>query len=144
MNNFELESLLHTQIPLSRLMGVKVTTADGNLIKLEADLEPNHNHLGTAFGGSLSTLMILAAYCQIFQRINRSGHVVLKSSVMSFKVPVNQKLCAISQPPDAQVIDHFLKTYHKKGKARLNIESHILLEDGTIACTMISEFVGLV
>jgi len=58
----ETERFLHEQIPLTRAMGVRVRSWDGEKLWLSAPLEPNHNHLGTAFGGSLSALATLAGY----------------------------------------------------------------------------------
>lgn len=83
-----LEQRLHRQIPVSQFMQFEVVRLAED-IELERDLAPNHNHLlGTAFGGSLSALMILAAYCQLFRLINENGHVVLKSTSMQFLIPV--------------------------------------------------------
>jgi thioesterase domain-containing protein len=143
LNTKQLEQRLHQQIPLSQFMQVQVIKADDTEIELQSDLNPNHNHLGTAFGGSLSCLMILAAYCQIFRIINESGHVILRSSSMDFLLPVEQTLRAICKSPSEESVQNFLKVYNKKGKARLSLESQIILDDGRVACTMTAEFVGV-
>lgn len=142
MDKKQLIEMLHREIPMSRFMQVEIITIDEKLVELACDLEPNHNHLGTAFGGSLSCLMILAAYCQIFRMINSSGHVLLKSGSMEFFCPVEEQLHAICKPPSPKEIETFLKNYNKKGKARLHLESSIVLSDGRVACTMKTEFVG--
>lgn len=139
----ELQEKLHREIPLSRFMQVQVVKLDEAGVELECALEPNHNHLGTAFGGSLSCLMILAAYCQIFRLIDSSGHVVIKSGELNYKIPVNQKLRAVCPPPSLEEIQNFTEAYRKKGKARLTLESSIVLDDGRVACTLQSEFVGI-
>jgi thioesterase domain-containing protein len=143
MDAQKLELKLHQEIPLSRFMQVKVVKAEEDFVELECELSPNHNHLGTAFGGSLSCLMILAAYCKVFQLISETGHVVLKSNSSEFFLPVQEKLRAICRSPNSDKIEEFLKTYQKKNKARLTLESHIILHDGKIACSMTSEFVGV-
>ncbi len=89
-----LEQYLHKKIPVSKFMQVEVTSIDQD-IELQCALAPNHNHLGTAFGGSLSALMILAAYCQLFGLIEEQGHVVLKTTSMQFLIPVDEKLRAV-------------------------------------------------
>src|SRR5438046_2898870 len=116
MNNADIEKLLHTQIPLAKAMNVRVVHSGENRIELTSPLEPNHNHLGTAFGGSLSALMLLAAYCRLFQLIEGKGHVVLKSSTMKFLKPVNEEIRAISLPASPEATQEFQKTYKKKGK----------------------------
>ncbi len=90
-----LQDKLHAEIPMSKYMQVKVVRADQQEIELECDLAPNHNHVGTAFGGSLATLMVLAAYCQLFEIINETGHVLLKNTSMNFVYPVEEKLRAV-------------------------------------------------
>lgn len=143
MNPQALENRLHTQIPLSKFMQVQVTRVDNTEVELQCILEPNHNHMGTAFGGSLSCLMILAAYCQTFKLIQANGHVVLKSSSMKFMIPVEETLRAICKTPSNEEVQSFTNTFHKKGRARIELESHILLKNGQVACTLTGEFVGI-
>lgn len=138
-----LQDKLHAEIPMSKYMQVKVVHADQNQIELECDLAPNHNHVGTAFGGSLATIMVLAAYCQLFEIINETGHVLLKSSTMNFVAPVQEKLRAVCKAPDAEQVRKFQEAYAKKGKARLELKSQVVLADGRIACEMTGEFVGV-
>ncbi|MEN0059560.1 MAG: YiiD C-terminal domain-containing protein [Bdellovibrio sp.] len=142
MTQKALEELLHRQIPLSKFMQVEVTMTETQ-VELQSELTPNHNHLGTAFGGSLSCLMILAGYCQIFRLLNESGHVVVKSTTMNFNHPVEEKLKAVCSGPSPEEATEFLKMYNKKGKARLQLNSQIILSDGRVACTMTGEFVGI-
>lgn len=142
MNRKALEKRLHTQIPVSEFMQVEVIRLDDD-VELQCELAPNHNHLGTAFGGSLSALMILAAYCQLFRLIHENGHVVLKSTSMQFLLPVKEKLHAICKSPSKKDIQNFTNTFEKKKKARLNLESQIILSDGRVACTLTGEFVAV-
>ncbi|MBX3021429.1 MAG: YiiD C-terminal domain-containing protein [Bdellovibrionales bacterium] len=142
MERAGLEQLLREQMPLALAMDVRVALADANSIELTCRLAPNHNHLGSAFGGSLSALMILAAYCRLFHLMNGQGHVLLKSSQMEFFKPVHEDLRAICGPPDPREAQEFLKTYNKKGRARLTLVSEIRLTDGTVAARMTGEFVG--
>jgi len=150
MKASDLEKRLHTEIPLSQFMQVRVIKADEASVELQCPLGPNHNHVGTAFGGSLSCLMILAAYCQIFQLIDenrtqdKTSHVLLKSSSFEFFHPVDKDLKAICKISDLNAAQYFLKTYRKKGRARLILESQIFLPSGQVACQMKAEFVGIV
>lgn len=139
----KMETLIRQLIPLSDYMQVKVLKADSEQVTLTCKLEPNHNHLGTAFGGSLSCLMILAAYCRTFQLINENGHVLLQSSSMEFLLPVEENLVAVCKGPSANEVQDFLKALSKKRKARLNMKSEIVLADGRVACTMTGEFVAI-
>jgi thioesterase domain-containing protein len=142
MTAAELEKLLRTQMPLAEAMDVRVLKADALNMELGCGLAPNHNHLGSAFGGSLSALMILAAYCRLFFLMNGKGHVLLKSSQMEFLLPVTEDLRAFVLAPQTKDVYAFLKAYQKKGRARLVLISEVRLADGRVACRMTGEFVG--
>ena len=58
----ETEKFFHQQIPITRAMGVRVAAYDGQRFTLVAPIALNFNHLGTAFGGSLSAVATLAGY----------------------------------------------------------------------------------
>lgn len=143
MNASTLEKKLHTEIPLSQFMQVKVIHADEKQIELHCPLAPNHNHVGTAFGGSLATMMVLAAYCQLFKIIKETGHVLLKTSAMNYMHPVKETLRAVCVAPKDAEVKKFKDAFAKKGKGRLTLTSQILLADGRIACEMTGEFVGV-
>lgn len=143
MNAPNLEIKLHAEIPLSQFMQVKVIYADEKKIELTCPLAPNHNHVGTAFGGSLATLMVLAAYCQLFKIINETGHVLLKTSSMNYMHPVKENLRAVCNAPTDEQVKKFKEAFAKKGKGRLTLTSQILLADGRTACEMTGEFVGV-
>lgn len=68
------EHYLHEHIPITRAMGLKVTAYDGDSVRLWAPLEPNLNHRNTAFGGSLSTLGILAGWSLLHVKMQEAGH----------------------------------------------------------------------
>lgn len=143
MNAQALQDKLHAEIPMSKYMQVRVVRANEHEIELECDLAPNHNHVGTAFGGSLATLMVLAAYCQLFEIINETGHVLLKNTSMNFIYPVEETLRAVCKAPGLDQVKKFQEAYSKKGKARLELTSQIVLADGRVACQMTGEFVGV-
>ena len=57
-----IQEVLHSKIPITRAMGVRVAEYDGRRLVLSAPLDANVNHLGTAFGGSLNALAVLSGY----------------------------------------------------------------------------------
>lgn len=54
--------LLYRQVPLLRHTDVRVTSLQQDEVRLHAPLAANGNHHGTAFGGSLSMLGIVAGW----------------------------------------------------------------------------------
>ncbi len=144
MTNQDLENFLKQQIPITKAFGVKVVKADHDQVELICPLELNHNHLGTAFGGSLAAVAILAGYTWIFQELDRRGHkvhVLLKSSEAEYHMPVHEDLRAMCKAPDENTFESFIKAFEKKGLARLNLTSEIRTSQG-VACTLKGEFVA--
>lgn len=125
------EQMLHAQIPLTRAMGVQIVgrTAEGGVI-LEAPLEPNHNHLNTAFGGSLAALATLSGYVMLWLEVDDPDcHIVIRESRVSFQRPVRGRLRAICQRPSDAAIAEFREAFARKDRARLELEAVIEGED---------------
>lgn len=124
-----LERTLHAQIPLTRVMDVRVLRFDQNGLTLSAALTPNLNHKMTAFGGSLNSLATLAGWglvqllCTTEQR--RAITVVIQQSRVQFLKPVTHDFAATCPLPPQPVIEKFLRTLERKGRARLDLEASI-------------------
>ncbi len=144
MTNHELEIFLHEQIPISKAMGIKIVAIDEEKVELNGPLGPNKNHLGTAFGGSLNALLVLAGYSWIFNSLEDRGHhchILLKSAQTKYIHPVHEDMKSICLKPSQEIYDDFIKVYERKGLARIELISNIISRDG-IACTFIGEFVA--
>ncbi|MDZ4286355.1 MAG: YiiD C-terminal domain-containing protein [Prosthecobacter sp.] len=120
------ERFLHEQIPLTRAMEVKVESYDGAQLVLAAPLEPNHNHLGTAFGGSLAALATLAGYALLWLELgDRQAHIVVRESTIRYRRPVRGALRAICPRPDAAAWASFRATFDTLGKAHIRLPVRI-------------------
>ena len=88
----ETEEFFHQQIPITRAMGVRVAAYDGQQFTLVAPIALNFNHLGTAFGGSLSAVATLAGYGLLWLELrDRTCHLVIRQSSLSFRRPVRKE-----------------------------------------------------
>lgn len=113
---------LHRWIPLSRAMGVRVEAYDGETLVLAAPAELNHNHLGTAFGGSLSALATLAGYGLLWLELgSRDSHIVIRRSSIQYLRPVHGGLRAVCRRPAAEVVAAFKAKFARVGKARITL-----------------------
>lgn len=118
----ETEQFLHEQIPLTQAMGVQVAAFDATHLILTAPLGPNHNHLGTAFGGSLSAIATLAGYALLWLELgDRSAHVVVRESTIRYDHPVRGDIRAISPRLGAEAVAEFRAKFEKTGKAKIGI-----------------------
>jgi len=139
----ETTTYLHEQIPLTRAMGVQVAAYDGARLVLTAPLAQNHNHLGTAFGGSLNALATLAGYALLWLELkDRTAHIVIRKSSIQFHHPVRGELQAVCRIPDAAVLVAFRRAFAHKGKARLELRVEIV-EEGTVAVEFTGTFVAV-
>jgi thioesterase domain-containing protein len=139
----ETEAFLHEQIPITRAMGIGVESYDGHQFVLTAPLAPNHNHLGTAFGGSLAAVSTLAGYGLVWLELgDRTAHVVIRESEISYRHPVLGTIRAICRRPDEATITKFKTQFASRGKARLRLEV-VIEESGLTAVKFSGTFVAL-
>jgi thioesterase domain-containing protein len=139
----ETEAYLQSQIPLTKQMGVRIASFEGDDLVLTAPLEPNHNHLGTAFGGSLAALATLAGYVMVWLLLeDRSAHVVVRESHIRYRRPVRGCLRAVCARPAKAEWQVFQGTFAASGKAHLRMRVRIE-EGGEVGVEFEGDFVAL-
>ena len=119
-----LEYTLHSEIPISQAMGIRVAYYDGATLRLAAPLAPNINHKCTAFGGSLYTLAVLCGWGMLYLKLAEAAlhkHIVIQESNIRYVLPVDQDMQAECLLDDA-VFQHFLRTLNKYDRARLSLD----------------------
>jgi len=139
----EIERFLHSKIPLTAAMGVQVEAWNEDGLVLTAPLGPNHNHLGTAFGGSLAALLILSGYSLLWLEIgDAETHIVVRKTSLDYLRPVEGVLRAVCARPAPEALSVFKETFARRGKARL--ELHATIESaGETAVEFQGTFVAL-
>jgi thioesterase domain-containing protein len=146
MSPRDLGAFLHEKIPLTRAMGVRVAESGARLV-LEAPLDANVNHLGTAFGGSLHALPTLACYAALWTLLREAGldgHVVVKRSAAQYRQPVKGVLRAVCARPTAAACAEFIADLRRHKKARMELTAIVEGEDGKPAVDFIGSFVAVV
>ena len=135
MDLSELEAYLHRQIPLSAAMQVSVRSATVDSVVLAAPLEPNINHKSTAFGGSVSTLAILAAWSLVHLRLVEAGlasEVVIQSNRMDYERPIHGAFTARSSLADPSGWPGFVRMLTRKKLARVEVQSALIYDDAVV------------
>ena len=126
-----IQELLHSKIPITRAMGVRVAEYDGRRLVLSAPLDANINHLGTAFGGSLNALAVLSGYGLLWLELRDDEcHIVIRESSISYERPVRGEIRAACALPEAGALAEFKQTFHQKSRARIALAATI--EDGGV------------
>jgi thioesterase domain-containing protein len=139
----EIEEFFYKQIPITRAMGVRVAACDAQQFTLVAPIALNHNHLGTAFGGSLSAIATLAGYGLVWLELaDNTCHVVIRKSSLSFRRPVRSEIVAICRRPAQEELQTFKATLAEHCKARITLDVTIE-EAGLVAVEFRGIFVAL-
>lgn len=131
----ELEKKLHTQIPLTRLMNLKVENYDDEKLITTAPLDININDKGTAFGGSLATMTIISAWsiCWLITKelgFDSNNIVVIKNE-HSYKKPVTKDIVCHTLKPSLEELNTLKEKLILKKSASIKIKS-MIIEDGDI------------
>ena len=141
----ELARYLHSQIPLSKAMGVAVLSIEPDALVLQAPLPPNINHHHTVFGGSASTLATLAAWSLLHTRLQREGianRLVIRHNTMAYEQPMRGDFSARATLAEPARWPAFIEMLARKGKARISVVS-VLECHGHAAGRFTGEFVAL-
>jgi len=119
-----LQHRIDREITLAKPMGVIVESADDAGVVLRAPLAPNSNHKGTAFGGSLFALAVLAGWAWASRYLatqELAADAVIQESSMRFLAPVHGELCASVASPAAAEIDKFRRMLARAGRGRIRL-----------------------
>lgn len=126
-----LELILHTEIPISKAMGVRVRGYDGSSLGLDAPLVPNTNHQHTAFGGSLYSLAVLCGWGLLHLKLADAKlhkHIVIQDDSIRYLHPVQRELHAECRLDDT-VFKRMLNALHRHGRARISLDVTITQDD---------------
>ena len=142
---FGLEGYLHSHIPLSRHLGVRVGHASFDGVRLLAPLEPNLNHRKTGFGGSISAVAILAGWSLLWCRLRErtGGHnIVIQHNTVDYVAPVTADFSATCNAPSEMAWGRFQRAFDQRGRARIHLAATVDVADLQVA-TFTGWFVAL-
>lgn len=123
-----LNELIHSSIPITQSMGIEVTDYTGDKIVFSAPLDKNRNDKGTAFAGSLYSLLVLTGWGFVTLGLEDEGVdarvVIHKGEITYFKPVREHNFEACCRRPGAGAWDQFKNNLinESKGKIGLIIE----------------------
>ena len=109
---------------------------DGDALRLHAPLAAHVNDKGCAFGGSLASLMTLAAWGVLTLRLHAAGitaDVFVADTQVQFRAPLFADLHAQARLAADADWDGFLARLRERGRAGIALEASVRLPDGGIA-----------
>lgn len=141
----EVESYLRRHIPLSAAMGVRVVACEPGGVTLTAPLAPNINHRATVFGGSASAVAILAAWTWLHFTLRTAGQpsrLVIQKNTIDYLAPITGEFEAHCAAPGTAIVEKFLRTLARHGKARLEVGA-VLTCAGKKVATFTGDYVAV-
>lgn len=129
----DLEEKLHTQIPMTKYMQLKVNSINDNKLITTAPLEPNINDKGTGFAGSLSTLVTISGWSACFLEVKKLGFdesmiAIIKSDTL-YKSPITKDMKCITTLPTKEQIEVLKEKLKEKSSGSIKINSRIIEDD---------------
>jgi thioesterase domain-containing protein len=134
VNAVELTTYLHDVIPLSAAMGATVIEVAHGRVVIGAPLEPNRNHRGTVFGGSLSTLAVLAGFSVVLLGLREKGlphRVVIQRNEYDYLLPADGPFEAVATI-EARRWRRFVETLERRDRARITIDADVSDSTGLV------------
>lgn len=122
-------------IPLTRSLAVDLVAYDGRQLLVSAPLEPNHNHQGTAFGGSLYSVAVVSAWGLLELQLvdaGLTGNILIQSGEMDYLEPVDGDFYALCALTDEDLMRRFHKSLARHGKGRLNLTAQIFRGEASL------------
>lgn len=136
---------LHSEIPLSQQMGVRVEAVEPGRVRLAAPLEPNLNHKSTAFGGSISALAILAGWALVHTRslsASLEGDIVIRSNEIAYLAAATGQLGAEAVLADEPAWTKWEARLSRRRTARIDVDI-VVVSAGRTCARMRAEYVAI-
>lgn len=133
-------------MPPVRALQLRLHHYDGERLHLVAPLAPNMNDKANAFGGSLASIMTLAAWALVSVKLEEAGaqaDVYVQDSSLRYRHPLYDELAAQAWLAPDQSWEQFLAAFRQHGKARALMQARISNAVGTECCSLEGRFVAL-
>lgn len=127
-------------------MGIRIAGYDGDALRLHAPLARHVNDKGCAFGGSLASLMTLAAWGLVTLRLEHAGldaDVFVADSQVRYLKPLFADLEAEARLAEGDGWAPFLATLRERGRARAVLATTVRLPDGGVAADARARYVAI-
>lgn len=140
-----LQILLDAMPPVVAL-GVRVLHLDEHVIRLGAPLALNVNDKACAFGGSLASLLTLAAWGALESALHTRGveaDVFVANSELRYLAPLYGDLIAEAQLPDTAAIDALVGKLGERGRGGIVMEATARNAEGQPVTTLSGRYAAV-
>ena len=145
----ELERLIVEEMPITEHLEFSLAADEDGRVHASAPLQPNANHMGSAFGGSLSMLATVTGWAMMHQVVEdavedmrRRVEVMIQESDIEYLRPVYENISVICERPDEDALERFERMMERWGRARLELKCKIDAA-GERAVTFMGKYVAM-
>ncbi|MGE0633702.1 MAG: YiiD C-terminal domain-containing protein [Pseudobdellovibrionaceae bacterium] len=140
-----IEEEILQKIPVLNAFGVEVEKLSQDECWVRIPLEPNHNHKGTAFGGSLYAVSIAACYALLYKSQKDACVVnwdlVIAKGEVEYLAPVQFDFYVVAKMNFSKWEAVVRKLQKNQKPGRLNIKAEVRVQrDGPALCIFNGEF----
>ena len=130
----ELVNYLEKAIKIIEKMGMRILDFRKNAVKIILPKEPNVNHIGTVYAGSLFSLADYAGGVLFFATFDgKKYYPLLKEVTIAFKKPATTDITVEASMPPAQA-EQIKNITDDTGKADWVLDLELKDEKGDICC----------
>jgi thioesterase domain-containing protein len=136
----DLVGYLEKAIPIIEKMGMRILDLEKQSVRIMLPKEPNLNHIGTVYAGSLFSLADFAGGVLFYSAFDlRKYYPLLKEVTITFKRPATTDITveASMTPEQAEGIK---KLTDETGKADWTLDLELKDEQGNVCCIVHGNF----
>ncbi len=140
-----LQALLDAMPPV-KAIGATVTRCDASGVTLSAPLALNVNDKACAFGGSLASLLTLAAWAALESALHRRGlkaEVYVADSQLTYLAPLYDGLVAEAEAPSDEAMNALLAKLEARGRGGIPLSAVARDAQGQIITTLAGRYAAL-
>jgi thioesterase domain-containing protein len=145
VNSKELIATLKDKIALYEHLGIKSVDITDHQVRFKVSLIDNKNHKGTAFGGSVYAVAVLASYAMVLAGLKTRGikteDIVIAKGEIQYHRPIDTDFEVVCEFNDARAEHDFYEELRAQGKVRGTLTTHILAEGGSRNASLSGVFV---
>lgn len=140
-----MQTYIERAIPSVKNLGALVIQCEPGLVRIQAPLDVNRNHVGTAFGGSLNSLLTLSSWAWLFNKLKVEGYVaevVIQKASTQYILPVSSpEIITQCKGPSEERWRRFYKVFQRRGLGRIELRAGIE-QNGQLAAQFTGQFVA--
>lgn len=145
VNSQEILETLKNKISLYEHLGVQEVRIFHDEVRIRVSLAKNTNHKGTAFGGSLYAVAVLASYAMVLTGLKArkiaTEDIVIAKGEITYLRPVTEDFEAVCRFDSKQAEEAFYQRLQQDRRVKGSLTTHIMDSGGSRKASLNGVFV---